>query len=91
LAHTGEISFSISGGGPHLHKLAGRASTGPYNTVSCRARVELKKQVFGRAVGETTRISANGNPTLCTSVIVPGRGYHVQSLSQVVQIHTTHE
>jgi hypothetical protein len=40
---------------------------------------------------ETTRISANGNPTLCTSVIVPGRGYHVQSLSQVVQIHTTLE
>jgi hypothetical protein len=39
----------------------------------------------------TTRISANGNPTLCTSVIVPGRGYHVQSLSQVVQIHTTRE
>jgi hypothetical protein len=38
---------------------------------------------------ETTRISANGNPTLCTSVIVPGRGYHVQFLSQVVQIHTT--
>jgi hypothetical protein len=46
-----EISFSISGGGPHLHKLVGRASTGPYNTVSCWARVELKKQVFGRAVG----------------------------------------
>jgi hypothetical protein len=42
-----------------------------------------------RALTETTRISANGNPTLCTSVIVPGRGYHVQSLSQVVQIHTT--
>jgi hypothetical protein len=40
---------------------------------------------------ETTRISANGNPTLCTSMIVPGRGYHVQSLSQVVQIHTTRE
>jgi transposase InsO family protein len=40
---------------------------------------------------EMTRISANGNPTLCTSVIVPGRGYHVQSLSQVVQIHTTRE
>jgi hypothetical protein len=38
-----------------------------------------------------TEISANGNPTLCTSVIVPGRGYHVQSLSQVVQIHTTRE
>jgi hypothetical protein len=38
---------------------------------------------------ETNRISTNGNPTLCTSVIVPGRGYHVQSLSQVVQIHTT--
>jgi hypothetical protein len=43
------------------------------------------------AARETTRISANGNPTLCTSVIVPGRGYHVQSLSQVVQIHTTRE
>jgi hypothetical protein len=40
---------------------------------------------------ETNRISANGNPTLCTSVIVPGSGYHVQSLSQVVQIHTTRE
>jgi hypothetical protein len=38
---------------------------------------------------ETNQISANGNPTLCTSVIVPGRGYHVQSLSQVVQLHTT--
>jgi hypothetical protein len=37
------------------------------------------------------RISANGNSTLCTSVIVPGSGYHVQSLSQVVQIHTTRE
>jgi hypothetical protein len=38
---------------------------------------------------ETNQISANGNPTLCTSVIVPRRGYHVQSLSQVVQLHTT--
>jgi hypothetical protein len=47
--------------------------------------------VGGGSAHETTRISANGNPTLCTSVIVPGRGYHVQSLSQVVQIHTTRE
>jgi hypothetical protein len=30
-------------------------------------------------------------PTYCTSVIVPGRGYHVQSLSQVVQIHRARE
>jgi hypothetical protein len=37
---------------------------------------------------ETNRISANGNSTLCTLVIVPGSGYHVQPLSQVVQIHT---
>jgi hypothetical protein len=34
---------------------------------------------------------ANGNSTLCTSVIVPGSDYHVQSLFQVVQIHTTWE
>jgi hypothetical protein len=40
---------------------------------------------------EVNQISANGNSTLCTSVIVPGSGYHVQSLSQVVQIHTTRE
>jgi hypothetical protein len=40
---------------------------------------------------ETNRISVIKNPTLCTSVIVPGRGYHVQSLCQVVQIHTTRE
>jgi hypothetical protein len=49
------------------------------------------KYVGAYAMNVTTRISANGNPTLCTSVIVPGRGYHVQSLSQVVQIHTTRE
>jgi hypothetical protein len=33
------------------------------------------------------RIFANGNLTLCTYVIVLGRGYHLQSLSQVVQIY----
>jgi hypothetical protein len=44
-----------------------------------------------KKVTETNRISANRNPTLCTYVIVPGRGYHVQFLSQVVQIHTTRE
>jgi hypothetical protein len=49
------------------------------------------QQGCGEVEDETNRISANGNPTLCTSVIVPGKGYHVQSLSQVVQIHTTRE
>jgi hypothetical protein len=38
---------------------------------------------------ETNQISANGNSTVCTSVRVPGSGYHMQSLSRVVQIHTT--
>jgi hypothetical protein len=51
----------------------------------------LDRTVWSGKVDVTTRISANGNPTLCTSVIVLGRGYHVQSLSQVVQIHTTRE
>jgi hypothetical protein len=62
-------------------------------TLECTRKHGLKmnpnKCAFGVSV--TTRISANGNPTLCTSVIVPGRCYHVQSLSQVVQIHTTRE
>jgi hypothetical protein len=33
---------------------------------------------------EMNWISAEGNPSLCTSVVVPG-GYHVQSLSQRCQ------
>jgi hypothetical protein len=41
--------------------------------------------------GETNRISTNRNSTLYTSMIVLGSGYHVQRLSQVVQIHTKRE
>jgi hypothetical protein len=44
-----------------------------------------------RVSPETNQISANGNSTLCTCVIVPGSGYHVQSVTQVVHIHTTRE
>jgi hypothetical protein len=40
------------------------------------------------APAETNRTFANENPTLCTSEIVPRSSYHVQSLSQVAQIHT---
>lgn len=35
-----------------------------------------------------TRIPIYENPSLCTSVIVLGNGYHVQSLYQIVQFHT---
>jgi hypothetical protein len=61
------------------------------DTAARRAKPGFRSRGGAATQGETTRISANGNPTLCTSVIVPGRGYHVQSLSQVVQIHTTRE
>jgi hypothetical protein len=61
------------------------------SNLSCYETYCCEDWAIPRTFLETNRISTNGNPTLCTSVIAPGRGYHVQSLSQVVQIHTTRE
>jgi hypothetical protein len=40
---------------------------------------------------ETYQISADGNPTLCTSVVVPGRLPRAISVSADFKIHTTQE
>jgi hypothetical protein len=40
---------------------------------------EIKKD-FDKKKVETNRISKREDPTLCTSVIVPGSGYHMSSL-----------
>jgi hypothetical protein len=37
---------------------------------------------------ETNRISVDGNPTLCTSVVVPGELPHASPISVIPKIHT---
>jgi hypothetical protein len=81
----GKLLFKISSySHPEIWKFQGVT---PTPDRAAPLQTPVKSTMSG--VSEMNRISAKGNPTLCTSGIVPGSGYHVQSLSQVVQINTT--
>jgi hypothetical protein len=80
------LTPTLSGHPRHCAIQRCTVGTGQHHSGTCAA----SSRTFPHEC-ETNRISANGNSTLCTSVIVPRSGYHVQSLSQVVQIHITWE